>query len=154
MNVFSFLSKGKSILTAEENRRIVSAIRNSEVRTSGEIRVYIESRNPLVNPLERAAEVFYRLKMENTIHRNGVLVYVAYKHREVALFGDEGIDREVGREYWKNCVSGMLDLFREGSLAEGIEQCVLQIGKTLEEKFPYHSEEDKNELPDEIVFGK
>ena len=36
----------------------------------------------------------------------------------------------------------------------GIEQCILQIGQTLKEKFPYNPTEDKNELPDEIVFGK
>ncbi|MBX2888695.1 MAG: TPM domain-containing protein [Ferruginibacter sp.] len=154
MKLFSFYKSGKQFLTQEENQRIISAIRNSELQTCGEIRVFIESKNPLMSPLERAAGIFYRLKMEETEHRNAVLVYIAYKHKEVALFGDEGINNLVGEEYWKSKIRMMLNYFKGKSLAAGIEQCVVEIGNTLKEKFPYNPSEDKNELPDEIVFGK
>ena len=48
----------------------------------------------------------------------------------------------------------MLAQFTKENISNGIEQCVKQIGETLKEKFPYIATEDKNELPDEIVFGK
>lgn len=153
MSLLSFFKK-KSFFTEEENLNIVQAIRAAEVNTSGEIRVYIESKNPLINPLERAARVFTKLKMEKTHHRNGVLLYLASKHKEVALFGDEGIYKTLGEEYWNCEVNEMLKLFKEKKLADGIVLCINHVGKSLSEKFPYIPTEDKNELPDEIVFGK
>ena len=135
-------------------RRIVSAIRTCEQKTSGEIRVYIEAKNPYVNPLERAVEVFAKLKMEQTDHRNGVLLYIAYKHHEVALFGDAGIYERTGASFWNSEVEKMLANFKENHLPEGIIECVLDVGEALQYYFSYEHAEDKNELPDDIVFGK
>jgi uncharacterized membrane protein len=153
MRLFSFKKK-QTIFTEEENRRIVSAIRTCEQRTSGEIRVYIESRNPFVSPMDRAIEVFAKLKMEQTDHRNGVLLYIAHKDHELALFGDEGIYNVTGKVFWDKEVSTMLANFKENNLVEGIIQCILGVGEALHNSFPYIPTEDKNELPDDIVFGK
>lgn len=148
------LFKKKDLFTPEENERIVSAIRNAERRTSGEVRIYMEPRNPLVDPLERAALIFAKLKMEATDHRNAVLLYMAFKDKELALYGDQGIHEQVGTEYWQQEVKGMLLHFKDNQLVDGIVNCVAHIGETLCEKFPYIATEDKNELPDEIIFGK
>ena len=148
------LFKKKDLFTVEENERIVGAIRNSEKRTSGEIRVYIELKNPLVDPLERAALIFYKLKMEKTDHRNAVLLYISTKHKELALFGDTGIHEKVGTIYWEKQVQVLLQNFKDNNLVDGIANCIINIGETLCEKFPYIATEDKNELPDEIIFGK
>lgn len=153
MALFPFF-KLKPIFTEDEMRRIVSAIRTCEQKTSGEIRVYIEAKNPYVNPLERAVEVFAQLKMEQTDHRNGVLLYIAYKHHEVALFGDAGIYEKTGEAFWNAEVEKMLANFKENHLPEGIIECVLDVGEALQSFFPYEHAEDKNELPDDIVFGK
>lgn len=147
-------SRKKDFFTTEENEQIVAAIRSCENRTSGEIRIYVESRNALVDPLERAAEIFLNLKMQQTHHRNAVLLYIAIKDHEVALFGDEGIHNAVGTAFWNEEVAHMLGFFRENKLADGIVHCVRHVGEVLSEKFPYIPTEDKNELPDEIVFGK
>lgn len=153
MGIFPF-SKPKQIFTEEETRRIVSAIRTSEQKTSGEIRVYVEAKNPLVSSLERAAEVFTDLKMEQTEHRNGVLLYIAHKHHEVALFADEGIYKNAGKDFWESEVKKMIANFKDNLLPEGIIHCVLDVGNVLAAAFPYHATDDKNELPDDIVFGK
>lgn len=147
-------SKRKSFLSKADNEKVVEAIREAELRTCGEIRVFIESKNPLVDPLERAALVFNKLEMERTKHRNAVLIYIASSHREMAIFGDEGIHREMGNEYWQSEVKQMLNFFRGGNIVEGLVSCIKHIGDALHEKFPYQSAEDKNELPDEIIFGK
>jgi uncharacterized membrane protein len=151
--MFSFFKK-KDLFTVAENERIVAAIRNAEKRTSGEIRIYTEPKNPLVNVLERAALIFTKLKMEETEHRNAVLLYIASKDRELALYGDKGIHEQVGEEYWQKEVKEMLQNFRNNNLVEGIVNCITHIGEVLSEKFPYMGTEDKNELPDEIIFGK
>ena len=91
--------------------------------------------------------------MEKTQQRNAVLLYIAVKDKEVALFGDEGIHQQVGDEFWNGQVSQMISLFKENNLADGIVKCLEEVGNVLKEKFPYQSGIDKNELPDEIVFG-
>ena len=150
--MFSVFKKKEHFNTADK-ARIVEAIRMAEKETSGEVRVYVESKNPFVDPMDRAAQIFYKLKMQDTDHRNAVLLYIAMKHHELALFADEGIYQKTGADYWNNAVKNMIDKFSKDDIAGGIEQCVKQIGETLKEKFPYIPTEDKNELPDEIVFG-
>jgi uncharacterized membrane protein len=137
----------------EETARIVQAIRAIEKQTSGEIRVFIESHCRFVDPIERAREVFYHLKMNKTELKNGVIVYVATRDRQVALFGDSGIYERLGAAYWRTAVQNMVLLFKEHHYAEGLEKCVEAIGATLSAYFPYNHH-DKNELPDDIVFGK
>lgn len=154
MGIFSFLHKPKEFFSAKDKEQIVQAIRNAERETSGEIRVYIESRNPLVNVMERAAEIFFNLKMQQTDDRNAVLLYIAMKDKELALFGDEGIYKRVGVDYWNNEVKNMISQFSKDNISNGIEQCIQHIGQTLKEKFPYNTTTDRNELPDDIVFGK
>ena len=154
MGIFSFLHKPKEFFSAKDKEQIVQAIRNAERETSGEIRVYVESRNPLVNVMERAAEIFFNLKMQQTDDRNAVLLYIAMKDKELALFGDEGIYKRVGAEYWNNEVKNMISQFSKDNISNGIEQCIQHIGQTLKEKFPYNTTTDRNELPDDIVFGK
>jgi len=148
------LFKKKDFFSAAEQEQIVEAIRIAEKETSGEVRVYVESKNPFVDPVDRAAQVFYKLKMYDTEHRNAVLLYIATKHKELALFGDEGIFEKTGADYWNSAVKSMLAQFTRDNISGGIEQCILQVGRTLKEKFPYDPSTDKNELPDEIVFGK
>lgn len=147
------LFKKREFFSAEDKEQIVEAIRKAEKETSGEIRIYVESKNPFMDPIDRAAQIFYKLKMQNTDHRNAVLLYVAMKHHELALFADEGIYQKTGETYWNNAVKNMITQFTKDNISNGIEQCVRQIGETLKEKFPYIPTEDKNELPDEIVFG-
>ena len=154
MGLFSFLRKPTQHFSPQQMEQIVAAIRNAEKQTSGEVRVYVESRNPLVNVLERAAEIFYRLKMQETDDRNAVLLYIAIKDHEVALFADEGIYKKAGGTYWKNEMSEMLAHFKTDDIAGGIINCLNHIGETLKKEFPYDPLDDKNELPDNIVFGK
>lgn len=141
-------------MSEAENKTIVEAIQTSERLTSGEIRVYIESKNPLKGSLERAKAIFFKQKMFQTKQRNGVLIYLALQDREVAIWGDEGIHMEVGDDFWNEQITAMLNLFKSQSVADGICSCVKAVGEVLKEKFPYQEGTDKNELSDEIIFGR
>lgn len=149
-----FPSRIKHFFSQEENERIVNAIRQAEQATSGEIRVYIESHCRFVDPLDRAIELFFGLKMEKTEQRNGVLIYIALKDRQLAIFGDEGIHQKVGTAFWHKEVGNMLNAFNAAHFADGIVNIVTEVGNALREHFPYDAATDRNELPDEIVFGK
>ena len=81
-------------------------------------------------------------------------MYVAIKDKQLAVFGDEGIHQKVGDEYWNNVVKKMLHNFNRDNYADGIQHCVLDVGEALHTHFPYDKNTDKNELPDDIVFGR
>jgi uncharacterized membrane protein len=152
--VFSFLRSKKEFFTDEEKQSIVDAIQSAEQRTSGEVRVFVESRCRYVNAIDRAVEIFENLHMEKTELRNATLVYVAIKDHQLAVYGDAGIHQKVGDEYWANEVMKMIKAFNRDNIADGIRQCVLNIGEALATHFPYDKSTDKNELPDDIIFGK
>jgi len=147
-------SRKKPFFSKEENEQIVHAIQEAEMQTSGEIRVFVESRCKYVDALDRAAEIFARLQMEKTELRNGVLFYIAVKDRQLAIFADKGIHQATGDAHWKNVVKEILSVFSKDKMVAGITICINKIGEALKTHFPYDREVDKNELPDEIVFGK
>lgn len=151
MSLFS--KKKKHLFTPEEQLRLVEAIKNAEKNTSGEVRVFIESHCEYVDPVDRAKDIFFNLKMEQTRDRNAVLFYIALKDQQLALFGDEGIYKRLGEEYWNIEVKKIIHDFSRNNIIEGICKCITDIGSALKQEFPYETN-DKNELPDEIIFGK
>ncbi len=146
--------KRPQFFTPQQNDKIVTAIKEAELQTSGEIRVFVESHCKFVNALDRAHEIFFNLQMQKTELQNATLLYVALKDRQVAVFGDEGIHQKVGEQYWHVLVSKMLHHFKNEKLAEGICHGISDLGHALATYFPYNKDTVKNELPDEIVFGK
>ena len=148
------LFRKKPLFNSEENKLIVDAIIAAEKETSGEVRVYVESRCKFMDALDRAAELFFTLKMDQTEERNGALVYVAIKDRQLAIFGDAGIHEKVGDVFWNAEVQKMIHEFNKENYAAGIAKVVREIGEALKKHFPYQGEKDKNELPDDIIFGR
>lgn len=137
--------------TKEEQQKIVAAIKEAELNTSGEIRVHIEN-HCKEEALERAAELFYDLKMNHTAARNGILFYLAVKDRKFAIIGDEGINKEVEHDFWNDIKDEMISNFKENKFAEGLIVGILKCGDKLKEYFPYQND-DINELSDEISFS-
>lgn len=149
-----FRKKAVDFFSSAEKEKILSAIKATEQSTSGEVRVFVESHCSYVDAVDRAAEIFYRLQMQQTAQRNATLVYIALKDRQLAVFGDEGIYAKTGESFWRNAVNHMLVNFDKENYADGIADVVKEIGGALASHFPYDSAADKNELPDDIVFGK
>lgn len=135
--------------------RIVQAIGQSEQKTSGEIRVFIESKCGWVDALDRAKEVFFGLKMDATDNRNAVLIYIALVDHQLAVFADENIFHKTqDPHFWNTTIEKLKDGLRQDDLALGLENAIIHIGDLLALHYPYSAIVDKNELPDEIVFGK
>jgi len=148
-----FKKKPVSYFSAAEKEQICLAITAAEKRTSGEIRVFIESSCHPSTPMSRATTVFHQLQMEKTAARNGVLVYVAMKDKLLAIYGDEGIHARVGEAFWQQEVKNMVTHFSGSQYVEGIIAIVQDIGEALRSHFPYDEKGDQNELPNDIVFG-
>ncbi len=139
------------ILSEADEQRIVDAIKKAEKNTSGEIRVHIE-KNVEIPPIERALEVFYFLNMHQTEQQNGVLIYVAYASKKVAVIGDKGIHKVTGDDFWDAEKELLIQFFKQAKYAEGIVKAIEQIGDKLKKHFPYNTG-DTNELTDEISRG-
>ncbi len=147
------IRKASFFYSIAENDEILKAIRDNEENTSGEIRVYIESRCAYVEPFERAKEIFLKLKMDQTTHRNAVLIYIAYRHKEFAFCSDENLFKKTNQSFWDSLRNQLVKDFTNGHKKEGVIRCINHIGRKLEKLFPFNGE-NKNELPDEIIFGK
>jgi uncharacterized membrane protein len=141
----------RTFFSKEEQQKIVAAIKEAELNTSGEIRVHIEN-HCKKEALERAAEVFYDLKMNQTAARNGILFYLAVKDRKFAIIGDKGINAKVEHDFWNDIKDEMISNFKENKFAEGLIAGILKCGDKLKKHFPYQND-DVNELSDEISFN-
>lgn len=133
-----------------EIKRIVAAIQEAEKDTSGEIRVHIDNFCK-GDAIERATEVFFKLKMNETALRNGILIYLAVKDHKFAIIGDEGINNVVENDFWEDIKNDMTQSFRNNLFTDGIIYGVLRCGKKLKAYFP-HQENDIDELSNEISF--
>ena len=146
--------KTKEFFTADEKEQLVKAIQTTEQRTSGEVRLFVESKCRFMDAVDRAKEIFLQLQMDKTEQHNGTLIYIAVDDHQAAVLGDEGIHQKVGQQYWEVVVQKMLHRFQGENLVDGICTAIADLGEALHQHFPYNRETDKNELPDDIVFGK
>lgn len=142
----------KQFFTQNQKESIQSAIANAELNTSGEIRVHIDNKCA-VAPVEKAIEVFEKLKMHETELRNGVLIYVAVQDHKLAIVGDQGINDAVAHNFWDEIKNNLIESFKKGLYAEGLSDGINAAGMQLKAHFPYQSD-DTNELSNEISFGE
>ena len=145
------MSKVDDFLTKEEEQAIVEAIGVAEKATSGEIRVHIEKTTSLT-PFDRALEVFYNLKMNETKEQNGVLIYLAVEDKTFAICGDKGINDVVAEDFWDNTKNIMGNHFKSGNFKQGLIDGVLEARDQLKKYFP-DKENDTDEVSNEISKG-
>ena len=145
------MMKAKDFFTKEQQDTIVAAVKEAELNTSGEIRVFIED-TCKSDVLDRAAFIFEQLEMHKTEARNGVLFYLALSHRKFAILGDVGINIKVKKDFWEEIKFEMVRHFKAHDFVTGMRKGILMAGEALKSHFP-HQDDDVNELPDEIVFG-
>ena len=138
--------------TEENKLQITNAIRVAELNTSGEISIHIE-KYCKGDVLDQAAYIFEKLEMHKTKLRNGVLFYLAIEDHKFAILGDSGINQKVPEDFWEKTKEVVLAKFKEGELTAGLADGILMAGEQLKKHFPYQLD-DKNELSDDISFGK
>jgi uncharacterized membrane protein len=133
-----------------EHARIVQAIRESEARSSGQIRVYVKRGRLPGDPLLSARKKFQALRMHETRERNAVLIFIAPRAHKFAVVGDEALHQKCGPALWQRVVEKMQNHFRSEQFSEAIVDAIRDIGSVLAEHFPGKAD-GTNELPDEIV---
>lgn len=141
---------GIKFFSEEQQEQIKLAIQKAEFKTSGEIRVFVDTKCKEENVLDCAAYQFKQLGMHKTNERNGVLIYISMDDHRFAIIGDVGIHQKVNGNFWDETKNIMLEFFKKGLITEGLIAGIEQVAIQLKSLFPYQSD-DKNELPDEIA---
>ncbi len=141
-------------LSPSEEQEVLNAIREAEHLTSGEIRLFIEDFCDKESPLERAVELFFAHGMAGTRDRNAVLIYLAPKSRQFAIWGDAGIHERLGYQFWEEEKHLLRVYLQQDKACDGLCAVITKIGEELHRYFPADSSDNPNELPDEILYGK
>lgn len=145
------MPKAQNFFTPAEEDRIVQTIKDSEKRTSGEIRVHLDD-SIEGDEWETAQKVFLELRMNETALRNGILFHIAVREKTFSIVADVGINEAVPDDFWDNIKNQMQSDFKEGKFADGLCNGIEAAGKALKEYFPFDAGTDENELSDEISY--
>ncbi|MFN3567245.1 MAG: TPM domain-containing protein, partial [Burkholderiaceae bacterium] len=138
-------------LPAEALQRLEAAVRASEARHLGELRICVEAGLSLArlwrgqSPRQRAIECFGLLRVWDTEHNNGVLIYLLLADHDVEIVADRGIHARVGAEAWERVCREMEAAFRAGRFEEGALAGIRAVGVLLAQHFPGTG---ANEIPD------
>jgi len=146
------MSKVEDFLSKKDEEEIIEAIRKAENHTSGEVRVHMEKTTGEKDIFDRAMEVFHMLKMDNTKHDNGVLIYVAVEDHNFVIYGDKGINDVVPDDFWESTKDAIVEKFKKGEFKQGLVNGILTAGQQLKKHFPY-SDDTRDELSNEISKG-
>ena len=140
--------------------RLQARIAAGEQRHSGEIRLCVEAGLPLsylwrgASARERALSIFGKLRVWDTEHNNGVLIYLLLAEHRIEIVADRGLARRMPATHWQALADGMAQAFRDGRFEAGLTQAVDAVDAALAEHFPLApGEPNPNELPDEPLVG-
>jgi uncharacterized membrane protein len=148
--------RARRIFTRQVLARIEQAIKAGEATHAGQVRFVVEGSLDGV-PLfrdqsarERALDVFSHLRIWDTEHNNGVLIYLLLVDRRVEIIADRGIDAREGEAGWQAICRSMEAEFREGRFEAGAIKGIEAVSRELAKYFPPQSPQ-RNELPDAPV---
>ena len=171
MNKFILLLKHLWLDAADTRRaippdmvqRLAERVAASEQRHTGQIRICVESslpasylwrlnRETTLGELirQRALTMFGKLRVWDTEHNNGVLIYVLLAEHAIEIIADRGLMQPVEATHWQSVVAHMTDAFQKNRYEDGLTQALEETSGVLVENFPRTdaSLPYPNELPD------
>src|SRR6201994_420288 len=148
--------RARAVFTPRVLAEIEQAIKAGEATHCGQLRFVVEGAldgRPLFrnqSARERALDIFSQLRIWDTAHNNGVLIYLLLADRKVEIIADRGVDAKVGAEAWQRICDDMESEFRSGRFEAGSILGVNAVSRALAKYFPPDGH-PHNELPDAPV---
>lgn len=161
-------SDSRKAISHDMAKRLKQRVSASEQRHSGEIRICVEAGLPMSyvwrhvwrkTPLravirERAVMMFGKLRVWDTRHNNGVLIYLLLAEHAIELVADRGINQCVSQAEWQSMVQRLSKNLHARRFEDGLTQALEEVSALLVQHFPQQAGEvDHNELPDLPVVG-
>ena len=148
-------------------QRLAKRVAASEGRHTGQIRIYVEAALPMsylwrLGPQcpmkelirQRAVMQFGKLRLWDTEHNNGVLIYLQLAEHAIEIVADRGVDRQVSPQQWQAITQHMANAFKNKQFEDGLTQAIGEVTSVLVAHFPSAQDgKAANELPDEPVLG-
>ena len=149
-------SAARRALPPELLQRLTRRVSASERRHTGEVRICVEAGLPLgylwrgATARERAVMLFGKLRVWDTEHNNGVLIYLLLADHSIELVADRGLNNAVSGAQWKSMVDRLAGALRERRFEDGLTQALEEVSAVLVEHCPLATGQSRaNELPDE-----
>ena len=147
----------KTAFPAHSLHAIEQAIREAEAKHAGQVRFAVEAsldfaalwRNQTAS--ERAIDIFSQLRVWDTEHNNGVLIYLLLADRDVEIVADRGIHTKLGKAGWEEICLEMESAFQLGNFEAGVIKGIHSVSSHLQQYFAKKST-SVNELPDKPVL--
>lgn len=137
----------------DDLKKIAGACTSAENDTAGEVRISIFSKRPRKSKKLSLEEValaeFYRLGMDKTRDRTGILLFIILVEKRFQILADTGINSKVEQETWDRIAAGLSDYFKNGAYLEGMVKTIQKMGEILARHFPKKAD-DTNELSNEV----
>lgn len=136
---------------------IEGAIAASEKQHTGELRFVVEGGLPPeylwrgATPRQRAVELFSQLRVWDTEHNSGILIYVQWVDHAVEILADRGIAARVPQAEWDAICHSMEAAFRRGEYRAGALAAIERANRLLAAHFP-SAGGGHNELPDKPLM--
>ena len=145
----------RRVLPAAALDRLQARVVNSEGRHSGEIRLVVEAGLPLsylrqgLSARDRAVTLFGKLRVWDTEHNNGVLVYLLLAEHAIEIVADRGLDRQMPPAEWQALITPMRQAFQAGRFEAGLNQVIDALNVKLLQHFALApGQANPNQLPD------
>jgi uncharacterized membrane protein len=148
--------RARRVFTPAVLAAIEQAIKAGEATHSGQVRFVVEGAldgRPLFHNQSaraRALDIFSHLRIWDTAHNNGVLIYLLLADRNVEIVADRGIDAKVGAAGWEAICRDMEADFARGQFKAGVIKGIAAVSRELARYFPAKGAQ-RNELPDKPV---
>ena len=161
-------SDAERAITPDLLARLTARVTASEARHSGEIRIYVEATLPLsylrrissqltLKALirQRALMLFSKLRVWDTEHNNGVLIYLQLAEHAIEVVADRGIHYFVDAAHWQAIAKHMSQSFKDKRFEDGLTQALGEVSAVLVQHFPLEASGDArvNQLPNEPGVG-
>ena len=149
----------RRVLPAAALDRLQARVASSEGRHSGEIRLCVEAGLPLsylrqgLSARDRAVTLFGKLRVWDTEHNNGVLVYLLLAERAIEIVADRGLDRQVAPAEWQALIAPLRQALQAGRFEAGLNQAVDALNAQLVQHFALApGQANLNQLPDRATL--
>jgi uncharacterized membrane protein len=148
--------RARRVFTPRVLADIEQAIKAGETTHCGQVRFVVEGAldgRPLFRnqpARERALDIFSHLRIWDTAHNNGVLIYLLLADRKVEIVADRGIDAKAGAARWEAICRAMETDFRTGQFRSGVIKGIAAVSRELAAHFPPDAH-PRNELPDKPI---
>lgn len=99
---------------------------------------------------QRAESAFLEEEVFNTRQRTGIMIFISFFEHDVIVMADKGINGVVEKSQWDEIVAELIAHIREDKVIDGLEKAIARCGSILSDKGFKKSEDDINELPDNL----